>query len=235
MLAPAVVESKVIPYGVDLTVFNPADKDAARKSLSIPSHSRALLFTANTIKGNIWKDYQTLRSAFRIVADHMPEKALIFLALGENAPKEKFGQAEVRFIPYQKEPRKVARYYQAADVYVHAANADTFPNTVLEALACGVPVLATAVGGIPEQIKSLEHRTERFGCPAYGPDEATGVLVPPADAEAMASAIEMLLENDSFLYKLGRNASENAKQRFNLERQVNDYLNWYKEIIENCK
>jgi len=68
---------------------------------------------------------------------------------------ERIGQAEVKFVPYQSSPEDVAKYYQIADVYVHAARADTFPNTVLEALACGAPVVATAVGGIPEQIKGL--------------------------------------------------------------------------------
>jgi hypothetical protein len=46
---------------------------------------------------------------------------VLFLALGEDAPAERIGQAEVRFVPYQKDPHLVARYYQAADVYVHAA------------------------------------------------------------------------------------------------------------------
>jgi glycosyltransferase involved in cell wall biosynthesis len=58
----------------------------------------------------------------------------------------------------QANQESVARYYQAADLYVHAAPADTFPNTVLEALACGTPVVATAIAGIPEQVERRANR-----------------------------------------------------------------------------
>jgi glycosyltransferase involved in cell wall biosynthesis len=89
------------------------------------------------------------------------QRPLVFVALGEDAPAERIGAAEIRFVPYQKDPAVVARYYQAADIYIHSARADTFPNTVLEALACGTPVVATAVGGIPEQVKSLQSLDHR--------------------------------------------------------------------------
>jgi glycosyltransferase involved in cell wall biosynthesis len=79
-------------------------------------------------------------------------------ALGENAPAEDVGGAELRFVPYQKDPETVARCYQAADVYVHAACAEVWGLTITEALACGTPVVATAVGGIPEQVKGLAIR-----------------------------------------------------------------------------
>ena len=141
---------------------------------------------------------------------------MLFLALGEEAPTERIGQAEVRFIPYQKELETVARYYQAADIYLHAARADTFPNTVLEALACGTPVVATAVGGIPEQVK----------------DDVTGRLVPPEDAEAMAEAIIILLTDEALRRRLGYGAGQDAQIRFGLSRQVDTYLEWYRAIVE---
>ena len=75
----------------------------------------------------------------------------------------------MRFVGHQKSAQTVAQYYQAADVYLHAATADTFPRAVLEALACGTPVVATGVGGIPEQVRSLGD--------AFGPAKATGILV----------------------------------------------------------
>ena len=120
-------------------------------------------------------------------------------------------------MPYQKDPKVVARYYQVADVYIHAARADTFPNTVLEALACGTPVVATAVGGIPEQVE----------------DGVTGFLMPPGDAEAMAEAIITLLTDDALRMRLGRNAAEDAQRRFTLNRQVEAYLGWYEELVAN--
>src|SRR3546814_3518586 len=79
------------------------------------------------------------------------------LALGDSGPDEKVGNTELRFVPYQSEEAVVASFYHAADIYLHAAHADNFPTTLLEAAACGLPVVATAVGGIPEQVESLDH------------------------------------------------------------------------------
>lgn len=87
-----------------------------------------------------------MKAAVAQLAARMHGQRVLFTALGEDAPAERIGEAELCFVPYQRNPQAVARYDQAADVYVHAAEVDTFPNTVLEALASGTPVVATAVG-----------------------------------------------------------------------------------------
>ena len=232
-LAPAISRSQVIPNGVDLSIFHSADKQAVRATLGIQHDSRVLLFTANGIRKNIFKDYQTLRSAVARVAERLPGQSILFIALGEGAPRERIGAAEVRFVPYQKDPVAVARYYQAADVYIHAARADTFPTTVLEALACGTPVVATAVGGIPEQVMGLQVRTSALN--GYDAVEATGILVPMGDAEAMAEAIVTLLTDVGLRLRLGENAAIGAQRRFALEHQVDAYLEFYEHAIEDCK
>jgi glycosyltransferase involved in cell wall biosynthesis len=220
ILGPAIVEARVIPHGVDLAVFHPAgDRQAVRAALGIPIDTVVLLFAANSIRQNIWKDCQTMQAAIVLVAEHLHGRDLLFIALGEDAPTEQVGQAEIHFVPYRKDPEAVARYYQAADVYVHAARADTFPNTVLEALACGAPVVATAVGGIPEQVE----------------DGLTGFLVPPGDAGQMAERIGRLLNDDDLRRDFSRQAAESARRRFDLERQVNDYLTWYRELTTISK
>jgi glycosyltransferase involved in cell wall biosynthesis len=229
MLALAVAESKVIPNGVDLTVYRPnVDRTAVRASLGLPQDGRILLFTANGIRANIWKDFRTLRSAISRVAVSKPKQSLLFIALGENGTRERIGEAEISFVPYQSSPEAIARYYQAADIYIHAARADTFPNTVLEALACGTPVVATAVGGIPEQVKTLAAGGTSLR--SYGPDQATGFLVPPGNADELARRIEELLEDEELRRRLSINAAADARQRFDLERQVDAYLGWYQAI-----
>jgi len=213
MLAPAAAKWRVIPNGMDLSVFYPADRAMARSELGLPMHRNILLFSANEVRRNPWKDYQTLRAAIARLAGQV-ERPVLFVALGEDAPAEQIGRAEVRFIPFVSRQETVVRYYQAADVYLHAARADTFPNTVLEAMACGIPVVATAVGGIPEQIE----------------DGATGYLVPCGDAEVMATRVAILLEDDSLRQDMGLRAVQAARDRFDLSRQVDDYLEWYQDV-----
>jgi glycosyltransferase involved in cell wall biosynthesis len=214
MLAPGVVEARVIPNGIDLSVFRQADRQAVRPKLGIPQDARVLLFAANGIHRNIYKDYETMRAAVARVADRLDEQKVLFVALGESSPAEQVGRAEIRFTPYQESPEAVARYYQAADVYLHAARTDTFPNTVLEALACGLPTVATAVGGVVEQVR----------------DGATGYLTPRGGAEEMAVRVEQLLRDEPLRLKLSENAVLDAQQRFDLNRQADDYLAWYEEL-----
>ena len=220
VLAPAVVEARVIPNGLDLSVFHPVNKQAVRAVLGIPQGTRVLLSIANGIRRNVWKDYQTLRNAIALVVERIDRRDVLFIALGEDAPAERIGQAEVRFVPYQKDSEAVARYYQAADLYLHAARAETFPNTVLEALACGTPVVATAVGGIAEQVKglqSVEEGPQNGKLNHYGMTEATGILVPAGDAAGMAVGIERLMNDHSLLERMGENAAKDARERFDLQ------------------
>jgi glycosyltransferase involved in cell wall biosynthesis len=217
ILAPAVQEARVIPNGIDLSVFHPAeDRRAVRAALGLPPDAKVLLFAANGIRRSLWRDFEMMRAAVARVAERMGGQAVLFLALGDDAPPEHIGRATVQFVPYQKDPKVVARYYQAADVYVHAARADTFPNVVLEALACGTPVVATAVGGIPEQVG----------------DGVTGFLVGPGDAEAMAAAVVALLADEALRKRFGENAAQEARKRFDLDRQVSEYIEWYQGIVE---
>jgi len=177
-----------------------------------------------------------MRAAVAKVAQRMHGQHLIFIALGEDGPPEKIGQAEVRFVPYQKDREVVARYFQAADLYVHAARAEVCPLTIIEALACGTPVVATGVGGIPEQVKGLElsqFSLWNSGLNRYGIDEATGVLVPGGDAQAMAAGIDQLLSDDSLRRRLGENAVLDAAKRFDLQGQADEFLAWYQEIVDD--
>jgi glycosyltransferase involved in cell wall biosynthesis len=231
MLAPGVAEARVIPNGVDLNVFRPADRIAARAATGLPENAHILLFAASGIRGNIWKDYRTLRSAVARLAERIHGRQLLFVALGETAPPEHIGNAEIRFVPFQHHSTAVARFYQSADVYIHAARVDTFPNTVLEALACGTPVVGTAVGGVPEQIHALPFPgTPRCVSPATA-ERATGALVACGDDEGMAAAIETLFRDESMRRRLGENASADARQRFDLNREVDDYLAWYCHLL----
>ena len=217
ILAPAVIEARVIPNGVDLTVFHPGDQRETRAALDIPQDAKMLLFVGNTTRSNPWRDYATLELVVERVAEHMQDERIILVCLGEEGKWKRIGRVEVRFISYQKDPTMVARFYQAADIYVHPSKSDTFPNTVLEALACGTPVISTPVGGIPEQVNN----------------NVTGFLIPLEDIKEWVSCIKKLLSNDLLRKRMGHQASKIARNKFDLTRQVDEYLSWYREILDN--
>jgi glycosyltransferase involved in cell wall biosynthesis len=233
MLAPAVVERRVIPNGVDLSVFRPGDRHAARQAVGISGDVTALLCVASGIQREMRKGYHSLRDTVALISERLPQRKILLLALGESASGERIGRVEVRFLPYQKEAHAVARFYQAADLYVHPALADNFPLTVLEALACGLPVVATAVGGIPEQVKSVRTAGAIRGYEVFSDEQATGILTPAGDAESMAGAIISLFEESALRIRLGANAARDAGARFDLQTQVERYLTWYMEILDS--
>lgn len=156
-----------------------------------------------------------MRAALARVAVLMKNRSVLFVGLGDGEAAETIGSVRIQFVPYEHDPSAVARYYQAADLYIHAARAETFPNTVIEAAACGAPVVATAVGGIPEQVI----------------DGRTGFLVPPGDAESMARQIVRLLEQEGVRRLMGSEAESVARERFDVTQQVRAYLNWYDSIL----
>ena len=219
ILLTAAAETKIIPNGVDLSVFQPGDKGSARTKIGIPPDTKVILFAGVDVRRNLMKDYPTLRTAIVLLAEYLQNQNIIIIELGEEAPAEHIGQTEIRFVAYQSDPKVVAWYYQATDVFIHAARADNFPTTILEALACGTPVVATAVGGIPEQIA----------------DGETGFLVPQGDAQAMAVRIEQLLRDDDLCQKMGRAAAEMARRRFNLQDASDNYLQWFESIRMKTK
>jgi glycosyltransferase involved in cell wall biosynthesis len=214
VLAPAITESRVIPNGVDLGVFSPGDKNAARTELGLPLDRPVVLFAANWTKSNPFKDYETLQAAIEILGTR--GRNVMLACVGETAEDRDVGAATLRHFGHQGSPAALVPFYRAADAYLHAAKADTFPNTVLESLACGTPVVATAVGGIPEQVDEGE----------------TGLLAPGGDPAALAACVERLLDDEEARARMGRRAAEVARERYALDTMVDAYLDWFAEMPE---
>jgi glycosyltransferase involved in cell wall biosynthesis len=233
ILAAGAVDWRLIPNGVDRNVFKPAEQAGARAVLGLPRDALLLLFTANALNNNPFKDYGTIEAAVERLAGELLDRQLLLIALGGEEPPRRLGNAELRQVPYVTAPALVAAYYQAADVYLHAANADTFPTTILEAMAVGRPVVATAVGGIPEQVRSLAGVPGAWTGAATDAATATGVLVDAQDAAGMAAAASALLTDEGLRARLGANAAAEAAARYDLERQLDETLAWYAEILED--
>jgi glycosyltransferase involved in cell wall biosynthesis len=219
MLTPRM--SRVIHNGVDRAVFRPpADRAALRRKLGIPEDARVAVFAAAGVKRNPWKDYACLNASMEgIAAAYDGSGKLILLCMGEAAERQDHSRWEKRFTGYLSRPEDVAEYYQAADIYLHPARIDSFPNVILEAMACGVPTVATAVGGIPEQIR----------------DGQNGFLVPLGDFRAMTGRALRILGDESCRAALGSYGLERVSREFTLESQVAAYLDWYRAIREDFR
>jgi len=215
ILSAAIEDSRVIPNGVDLSVFRPSDREEVRSVLGLPTDRDILLFAANGITANPWKDYRMLLRSLRLVS-HTRHGKVLFVALGQAGRKKRVGNVEITFVPFVRDEGMVAKYYQAADLYVHAAKVETFPLAVLESMACGTPVVATSVGGIPEIIE----------------DEHSGLLISPGDAASMANRIVDLLDDEGLRSEMGRAAVARVRERYDLKDQVKAYLSWYRSILD---
>jgi glycosyltransferase involved in cell wall biosynthesis len=164
------------------------------------------------------------------MAAGQPDVALLLIALGDSGQPERIGSSELRWLPYESDEHRLARYFQAADVYLHAAHADNFPTTILLALSCGIPVVATAVGGIPEQVRGLVDADGSWPGSSSAPGEATGILVPGKDPEAMALAATALIRDRDLCARLASNAATDARNRFDPELQLDETIQWYRDI-----
>ncbi|NKE44140.1 glycosyltransferase [Roseomonas frigidaquae] len=109
---------------------------------------------------------------------------------------------------------EVAALYRQSDLFVFPTLADTFPLVVLEAMAHGVAVLASAVGGIPHQIT-----------------EDCGVLVPPGDPAALAAAVARLAAEPGLLERMGCNARARVAAEFSWERAADQALAGYRQVL----
>ncbi|MEQ1729012.1 MAG: glycosyltransferase [Vicinamibacterales bacterium] len=227
MLAPAMIEGRVIPNGVDLEVFRPADRAAARAELGLPQDVPVVMLTTGSLR-SMWKDDATLIRTIELTRRDGRTPQPCFVAVGRESAVPKSAVGDVRVVSFQHDPQMIARYCQASDVYLHASRADNAPLSVLEALACGTPVIASDIGGIPEQVHAVD--LERLAAGSDDVGGATGALVPPRDGAAMARALRLLIDRPAALRTISVNAAADARARFSLEQQTEAYLSWFAEI-----
>jgi teichuronic acid biosynthesis glycosyltransferase TuaC len=174
---------RVIENGIDPEVFRPLDRIEARRSLGLPKYG-PLLVSVGTLAP---------RKGFHLVMEAMVKlkrrwPTLRFAVIGGDGPEGAMG-AELRqlaaklkletqvIFPGPRRREELAVWYSAADLFVLATAHEGCPNVVLEALACGTPVVATPVGNIPELLDSPE----------------TGLVV-ERSVEAIAAGLDRALE-----------------------------------------
>ena len=191
----------LVPLGVDMRRFRRLPEEAvsrAKKALLQGGNKKIILFVGRL---HPMKDLPTLLEAFRILRSRRNDLVLLLVGWGPEAEElmrlaEELGISEdVRFlgvIPNERLPI----YYNMADVYVLPSLYEEWSNTIMEAMACGTPVVATAVGGNPFLIR----------------DGETGFLVPPGDPGALAEKISLLLEDKDLARRIAARALEAIRE-----------------------
>lgn len=200
----------VIPYGVDTQCFRVRDRDMAREFLGVPPNAKVLLFVAHAFDDN-YKGFPALLEAIDRVRG-IPDLFLLILGRGRSQAQYPVPSRSLGFV---HDEMLVSLAYSAADLFVLPTLMDNFPNTALEALACGLPVVASDVGGVPEIV--------RDGC--------TGLLVEPENSGILAAAIKNLLNDPHRRRQMSVNCRRIAVDEYSLEIQASRYMELYASLL----
>ena len=183
----------IIPCGVDLDAFSPgsqATRQAARR-LVAPGNLPMLLFVGrlDPIKGLdlLLESVALMRTPARLtIVGGNPEGDLEVLRLQSRAAE--LGLAHRVFLPGAVPQPELLSYYRAADALVVASRYESFGLAAVEALACGTPVVAAQVGGLPSIVRDGENgMLLRWRCPQYFAERLDGLLSDPAALAQMAA------------------------------------------------
>jgi glycosyltransferase involved in cell wall biosynthesis len=148
-----------IPNAIDTRLYRPAPQEQARQTVGLPTEERIILFASQRVT-NVNKGMSYLIEACQLLAKQHPEKVsqTAVAILGGHA-EDIDGLLPFRTYPlgYVNDERRIAAVYQAADVFVLPSLSENLPNTIMEAMACGIPCVGFRVGGIPEEIDHREN------------------------------------------------------------------------------
>ena len=143
-----------IPNPIDTRVYHSKDKVAARQALGLPQDKKLILFVSQRVT-NAYKGMNYLVEACRLLVEEHPElgEQCAVVVLGGHS-EEMEGLLPLKAYPlgYVSDEQRVVDVYNAADVFVLPSLSENLPNTIMEAMACGIPCVGFKTGGIPEEI-----------------------------------------------------------------------------------
>jgi glycosyltransferase involved in cell wall biosynthesis len=200
----------VIPYGLDTELFAPREKRIAREILKLPPKAKVVLFVADGVHLPR-KGFELLKQA---LVDLLNTRDLYLVSMGRTDNRA-LGDLSHVHIDYLRHEGVLSCVYSAADVFVAPSLEDNLPNTVLEAISCGVPVVGFAVGGIPDAVRP----------------GITGLLAPRGDIGALRNAILELVEDEARRSQMSANCRSVAVEEYSLEVQAREYLRLYEEML----
>jgi glycosyltransferase involved in cell wall biosynthesis len=205
---------EVIPYGIDLQTFRPADQAAARDALGLPQGRRLLLFGAWANPRR--KGRQELAEALRQLRASRADPGLELVTFGP--PWDGGAVPDLVHHPLGRidDPARLARAYAAADAFVLPSRADNLPTTVIEALACGTPCVAFDTGGVRDLVQHQEN----------------GFLAAPFAPESLARGIAWVLADPARRAALGAQARRKAERNHAPEVEARRYRELFAELLE---
>lgn len=207
---------EVIPTGVDLERYRPGDRAAARARWGLPQDRLLILFGAMSPTDDVRKGYRELRSALELVAQSPLASRIQAVVFGSDVPLP----ADLLPIPAVSLGRlqgdeALAAAYNCADVVVVPSLEDNLPNVALEAIACGAPVVAFDVCGMPDIVR----------------EGWNGRLAAGGDTASLGRAIVEVLSDSHSLLTMRFNARNHAEENFSLSGQARSYLCLYGQIL----
>lgn len=207
----------VIHNGIPLERFTRPEADPPDLRADLGFEPRHVLFTC-VARLSPPKNQELLVSAFANPLVRDSEARLVLVGRGPNRESlERIAAglgvlSRVKFCGFRTDTPEILA---ASDVFVLSSEWESNPLSVMEAMAAGKPVIATAVGGMGELVEDGTH----------------GLLVPSGDSAAAARAIRLLADNGDLRRQMGRKAAACARSRFGLDRMVTDYIELYEELL----
>ena len=195
-----------IPNPIDTRIYKKGDKQEARQRLGLPLEKKLILFASQRVT-NVNKGMDYLIEACRQL--QISDAAVVIL--GGHA-EEMVSQLSLEAYPlgYVNEEQRIVDVYHAADVFVLPSLSENLPNTIMEAMACGVPCVGFKVGGIPEEI---DHRRN-------------GYVAEYRSAEDLARGIRWILTEADY-EELCKNAVQKVVQNYSQQSVALKYLDVY--------
>lgn len=196
-----------IPYGINKHIYRPRGKNYSRDVLKIPKDKKVILFVADYITNNR-KGFIYLKNAFKQL--NMDE--VVLCAVG-NKNEVFISNNRVIELGVINDEKLLSMAYSAADVFVIPSLMDNLPNTVLESLMCGTPVIGFPVGGIPDMIK----------------DGVNGLLTKEISVSSLLDTLKQFL-NQEFVFDTDKIRND-AVMNYSLEKQADKYKELFNNIL----
>ena len=201
---------RVIPTPVDLKKFSKFNQEKVEKLRKSNQNKKTII---NAGRDDPAKDYRTLFKTAKLIRQKYGTFALWQIGAGKKMDKEE----GIIFNSFGKiEQKELLNYYYASDIYVSSSAHESFGKVLIEAMAAGLPVVATATTGSKDIIQN----------------NVNGFLVPIGDSEALARKTLYLLNNPDKAEKMGKKGRKIIKEKFNYQKLVEEIIDFWQDLIE---